>query len=121
MPADLKLHRLHGKWALKKSQERRLPHDVIWRKKAGFSAPIRSWLAGPLAPAVDRLSQDSALARAGVVDMAEARRVIDDYRAQRSDNALQIWALLTLDLWLETFVERDGSAPLAPAAAGAFA
>ncbi len=112
IPAALKLRGLQGKWLFKKSQEGRLPRDVIWRKKAGFSAPIRSWLAGSLAPAVDRLSGDSPLARSGLVDMAEARRVIDDYRAQRSDNALQIWALLTLDLWLATFVEGDGSRPV---------
>jgi asparagine synthase (glutamine-hydrolysing) len=119
IPPELKLRGLQGKWLLKKSQERRLPHDVIWRKKAGFSAPIRSWLAGTLAPAVDRLHGDSALARSQMIDQAEARRVVDDYRSQRSDNALQIWALLTLDLWLETFVEADGSAPVS-VPAGAF-
>jgi len=112
IPPALKLRGLQGKWLLKKSQERRLPRDVVWRKKAGFSAPVRAWLAGPLGPAVDRLGRDSALARSGLVDLATARRLVDDYRAQRSDNALQIWALLTLDLWLETFVEGDGSAPV---------
>src|SRR5215211_5467380 len=112
IPPALKLRGLQGKWLFKKSQEERLPHDVIWRKKAGFSAPIRAWLAGTLRPAVDRLIGDSALARSGLVDLGEARALVDDYRAQRADNALQIWALLTLDLWLETFVEGDGSAPV---------
>ena len=112
MPADLKMRGLKQKWALKESQRGLLPNEVIDRKKAGFGAPIRAWLAGPLAPSVDRLAGDSALRRCGFVDLDVAASVIADYRAHRTDNALQIWALLTLDLWLETFVERDGQAPV---------
>ena len=119
MPPRLKMRGLKQKWAFKRSQEGRVPDDVLARPKAGFGAPIRSWLAGPLTAQVDALAGDSALARSGVVDMGEARRVVESYRANREDNALQIWALLTLDLWLATFVEGDGSGPVGGAAAGA--
>ena len=113
MPADLKMRRLQQKWAFKESQRGRVPDDVITRKKAGFGAPIRAWLAGPLAERVDATASDGALVRSGLVDMGAARQVIDSFRANREDNALQIWALLTLDLWLETFVERAGASGLA--------
>jgi asparagine synthase (glutamine-hydrolysing) len=109
MPADLKMRRMQQKWAFKQSQRGRVPDEVITRKKAGFGAPIRAWLAGPLAERVDATASDGALVRSGLVDMTAARQVIDSFRANREDNALQIWALLTLDLWLETFVERPGA------------
>jgi asparagine synthase (glutamine-hydrolysing) len=44
IPSSLKLHGWRRKYVFKKSQEGRLPNDVIWRRKAGFGAPIRSWL-----------------------------------------------------------------------------
>ncbi|HEY6120736.1 MAG TPA: asparagine synthase (glutamine-hydrolyzing), partial [Pyrinomonadaceae bacterium] len=52
MPPRLKLHGLKRKYILKKALERVLPKDLVWRKKAGFGAPIRSWLRGPLKPMV---------------------------------------------------------------------
>ena len=48
MPPRLKLKGFKRKYILKKALEKVLPHDVVWRKKAGFGAPIRSWLRGAL-------------------------------------------------------------------------
>jgi hypothetical protein len=37
--------------------------------------------------------------------------VIEDQWAGREDNALRIWALLCLEMWCQTFLDRDGAAP----------
>src|SRR4029077_4251697 len=59
MRAELKLKGLKRKYILKRAAEKLLPHDVVWRKKAGFGAPIRSWLRGALRPMVnDLLSEE---------------------------------------------------------------
>jgi len=55
MPTRLKLRGLKRKYILKRAAEKLLPREVVWRKKAGFGAPIRSWLRGPLQPMVDDL------------------------------------------------------------------
>ena len=54
IPSDLKLNGLKRKYIFKKSQEAVLPHDIVWRPKAGFGAPVRSWLVKDLAPLVRR-------------------------------------------------------------------
>ena len=46
MPPELKLRGFKRKYILKRAAEKLLPHEVVWRKKAGFGAPIRSWLRG---------------------------------------------------------------------------
>ena len=46
MPPDLKLRGFKRKYILKRALEKLLPREVVWRKKAGFGAPIRSWLPG---------------------------------------------------------------------------
>jgi len=51
MPANLKMRGLKRKYILKLPPRKKLlPREIVWRKKAGFGAPIRSWLRGTAAP-----------------------------------------------------------------------
>ena len=64
MPPHLKLRGLKRKYIFKRAAETLLPRDVVWRKKAGFGAPIRAWLRGPLRPMVaDLLSEENVRRR----------------------------------------------------------
>ena len=106
MPPELKLHRLTRKYLFKKSMESVLPKEVIRRRKAGFGAPIRSWLVGELKPLVDEaLSRERVTAR-GLFDPDEVERILAANEEGRADNALRIWALLTIELWQQTFLDR---------------
>src|SRR2546426_1085565 len=66
MPPELKLHGFKRKYILKRALEKLLPREVIWRKKAGFGAPVRSWLRGPLRPLVDDLLSEESVTRRGL-------------------------------------------------------
>jgi asparagine synthase (glutamine-hydrolysing) len=46
VPPTTKLHGLQLKWMFKQAVKHRLPTSVLWRKKAGFGAPVRNWLLG---------------------------------------------------------------------------
>jgi asparagine synthase (glutamine-hydrolysing) len=109
IPAELKLRRYKRKYVFKRSQEGIVPDDVIWRPKAGFGAPVRSWLEKDLAPLVDDLLSDESLRRRGLVDPAEARRLRAANTAGLEDNSLRLYALLNLELWARTFVDRTWS------------
>jgi asparagine synthase (glutamine-hydrolysing) len=117
IPAGLKLRRTTRKYIFKRSMEDRLPREVIWRPKAGFGAPIRSWLVGELRPMVgDLLSPERVRAR-GLFDPTAVQRLVDDFGAAREDNALRIWALLTLELWQQQFVDRAATPSSSPVVA----
>lgn len=105
IPPELKLKRLTRKYILKRSMEGVLPHDVIWRPKAGFGAPVRSWLVGELKPLVDDLLSPTNIAARGLFEPAEVTRLIADNNAGRADNALRIWSLLTFELWQQQFLD----------------
>jgi asparagine synthase (glutamine-hydrolysing) len=110
LPPSLKLKGLRRKYAFKRSLEPVLPRDVIWRRKAGFGAPIRAWLVGDLQPMLhDLLGPDAVRAR-GLFDPAEVARLIRANETGHEDNALRLWALLTLELWFRTFVDGDSAA-----------
>ncbi len=106
MPADLKLRGLKRKYVLKRAMEKLLPREVVWRKKAGFSAPVRSWLRGPLHALVDELLSEETVKRRGLFQPAEVRRIIAANISGREDYNLQVFQLLGLELWQRHFIDR---------------
>jgi asparagine synthase (glutamine-hydrolysing) len=105
MPPGLKLRGLKRKYILKRMAEKLLPKEVVWRKKAGFGAPIRSWLRGPLRPMVDDLLSEETIQRRGLFNPHEVRRIIAANLSGREDYNLQVFQLLTLELWQRTFID----------------
>lgn len=105
MPPDLKLRGLKRKYILKRAAEKLLPREIVWRKKAGFGAPIRSWLRGPLRPMVDELLSAETVSRRGLFRPDEVRRVIEANLSGREDYNLQVFQLLTLELWQRAFID----------------
>jgi len=106
MPVNLKLRGLKRKYILKRALESVLPADVIWRKKAGFGAPIRSWLRGPLRPLISDLLSEETINRRGIFQPKEVKRVIDANFSGREDYNLQVFQLLGLEMWMRTFVDQ---------------
>jgi asparagine synthase (glutamine-hydrolysing) len=107
MPTDLKLRGFKRKYILKRVAEQFLPRDVVWRKKAGFGAPVRSWLRGPLRPLVDDLLSEKTVNERGLFDPKEVRRIIDANLSGREDFNLQVFQLLTLEMWQRVFMDAD--------------
>ncbi len=105
IPVQLKLKGMKRKYIFKKASERLLPRDVVWRKKAGFGAPIRSWLRGELLGMVEDLLSESNIKRRGLFDAREVRRVIDSNLSGKEDFNLQVFQLLTLELWMQRFLD----------------
>ena len=105
MPVNLKLRGLKRKYILKRAAESLLPKDVVWRKKAGFGAPVRSWLRGALRPMVEDLLSEETVRRRGLFRPEEVRRIIDANLSGREDYNLQVFQLLTLELWQRAFMD----------------
>jgi len=105
IPVQFKLKGMKRKYIFKKAAERLLPHDVVWRKKAGFGAPIRSWLRGELRPMVEDLLSEENIKRRRLFDPKEVRRVIDANLSGKEDFNLQVFQLLTLELWMQKFLD----------------
>jgi len=105
MPPDLKLRGLKRKYILKRAAEKLFPREVVWRKKAGFGAPIRSWLRGPLRPLVDDLLSEETVNRRGLFRPPEVRRIVEANLSGREDYNLQVFQLLTLELWQRAFID----------------
>ncbi|HMI78600.1 MAG TPA: asparagine synthase-related protein, partial [Ferruginibacter sp.] len=105
IPGDLKIKNGESKYILKKAAEKFLPKDIIYRPKASFGAPIRSWISNDLRPMVDELLSEQMINKRGFVNYAVVKKLIDNDRSGIEDNAYQIYQLLTLELWCREFLD----------------
>jgi asparagine synthase (glutamine-hydrolysing) len=87
------------KFILKKVSERYLPRNIIYRPKAPFGSPLRSWIRGPLAGMIDDLLAESSMRSRDLYEPKYVREIISRDRSGLEDNALVIWTLLTNELW----------------------
>jgi asparagine synthase (glutamine-hydrolysing) len=106
--------KLKGKWRpitkhiFREAMRTMLPDEVMRQPKAGFAAPVDYWLAHDLRPMVDDLLSESQVRRRGLFRPEVVRRYIDEQRRGAEDWSMQIWQLLTLEIWMQLFI--DGGA-----------
>lgn len=105
IPGKYKIQKGVSKFVLKKAAEKFLPKEIIYRPKASFGAPIRSWISNDLKPMVDELLSEQAITKRGFVNYAVVKKLIDDDRNGVADNAYQIYQLLTLELWCREYID----------------
>lgn len=94
-----------GKWIFKRAMERFLPHDVIYRPKSGFGAPLRKWLDGPLRPLVDDIVSEKAMISRGIFDPGSVRELIFDTANGKIDATYSIFAIISVELWCRQFID----------------
>ena len=111
LPLRLKQRGRHGKWILRKAMEPYLPHDVIWRTKAGFGAPLRHWLRNDLRPIVDDVLSERSLRNRGLFDPKGVHDLIEADRERKVDAAYSIFAMICIELWCRMFVDRPRPSP----------
>lgn len=105
VPPDLKLRGSTTKFLLREAMRPLLPAEVLEQRKAGFGAPADYWLAHDLREMVDDLLGESRVRQRGLFRPSAVRRLIDEHRSGREDWSLQIWQLLVLELWQQTFMD----------------
>jgi asparagine synthase (glutamine-hydrolysing) len=105
VPSEFKQRGKTGKWVFKKAMEPYLPHDVIYRPKSGFGAPIRRWMRHELRPLVGDLLGESSLRRRGLFDPAAVSRLIEANQEGRVDASYTLLSLLAIEIWCRRFVD----------------
>ena len=103
---DLKLHGRRMKHVLREAMRPVLPAEVLRQRKAGFGAPVDYWLSNDLKVMVDDILNESSIRHRGILDPASVKRLVTEQRSGREDWSLQVWQLLTLELWMQTFIDK---------------
>ena len=104
LPGDLKLRGQQTKWLFKKTMERLLPRENIYRRKEGFSIPIKHWLRHELKDLMLDYLNRERIEGAGYFQYSEVRRLLDRHLAGRANHSHQLWALLAFEIWREHYL-----------------
>jgi len=99
IPDNMKQKGGEGKWIFKKTMERYLPKEIIYRPKTGFGAPLRNWLQFDLNDYVEDLLGHSSLAARGLFDSERVRRLVASNNAGEIDVSYTIFSLMCIEIW----------------------
>jgi asparagine synthase (glutamine-hydrolysing) len=99
IPMSAKMKGGVGKRILRDVLYRHVPQALVDRPKKGFSAPIETWLRGPLRDWAEALLDPTLLRDEGYFEIATVRRIWDEHvrGARRWHNTL--WPVLMFQAW----------------------
>lgn len=109
LPVEFKQRGREGKWIFKKAMENYLPHDVIYRPKTGFGAPLRAWLhsESQLRPLLRDILSDESIERRGIFNAKVVRTMIDEDARGAVDATYTIFSMMCIELWCRIFLDED--------------
>ena len=96
------------KYLLRKAMASKLPNEVLRQRKAGFGAPVDHWLANDLKEMTADLLGDSTLRNRGLFEPRSVQKMLTEHSSGWRDWSFQIWQLITLELWMRTFLDKSG-------------
>lgn len=99
IPIGFKYDKGEKKKVLKKSFESILPHDILYRKKMGFSVPLSEWFRHELKKVTSDLffSKDSGLSH--FFNMTVIQNIWSQHQSLKMNNGAILWSLLKFELW----------------------
>ncbi len=105
LPPEYKLRNGIGKWLLKKVAEPYLDHDMIYRTKQGFGAPMEKWFQDPeFAKRCHAAWERSEIRRTGLLDDACFSDMLKAQADGRGGHSFHLWTVLNAVLWHESWV-----------------
>lgn len=112
LPSHQKLSGLTTKAILRRAVRKRLPKEVLSRRKRGFNIPFSRWvLHGLGADLRERFSRERVEAR-GLLSPEGVQRLLEDHLASRADHRKPLFNLLALDLWCDRVFGVGAEVPL---------
>jgi len=106
LPTEIKFGDGTLKYHLKKVIENLLPHDLLWRPKMGFGVPVGKWFKTDLYEFTRDILLSEKAAKRDIFDMKYIGKILEDHKQGRQNHHHRLWALLCLELWFMTFIDR---------------
>jgi asparagine synthase (glutamine-hydrolysing) len=107
LPSTLKLKGKESKYIFKKMLEDRLPKNILYRKKQGFSIPLASWLRNELKGFVE---ETLFLSQNGLSSFFNLKYIEDLWRKHlsgRQNYAYPLWGVMMFSLWKRKFLDKN--------------
>lgn len=115
IPPELQIRGRTTKYLFKRALEGRVPREILERPKRGFAIPLGRWFRGGLGPFVRELLLSDTARDRGIFRPAYLEELLRRHEEGR-DLDLEIWTLLSFELWCRKFLDpaTGGMAATAP-------
>lgn len=107
IPSYLKLRGTLTKYILKKAMGRLLPRDILYRKKQGFSIPMKNWLRDELQDFMLDTLSSKRICEMGFFNPDYIEKITRQHLEGRRNNAHQIWSLMLFNLWHARYITKE--------------
>jgi asparagine synthase (glutamine-hydrolysing) len=104
VPSSMKIKGRRLRHLERRLGERYLPPEVLARKKQGFASPLMYILEGEVRALAPRLLGNSELVRAGYLQKARVKQLVDEHLARQYDHGNRIWLLLSAEVWYRRYI-----------------
>ena len=116
LPQNKRVFERHGsvqtKGLLKYAMEPHLPHECLYRKKKGFSVPVKHWMRHEIRDFMTDVLTSQQFRQRGILSARYVNHLLDRHMNNLEDHGTRLWNLLCLELWHQTFIDRSESGPL---------
>ena len=105
IPGKYKQNGKHGKYIFKKTMEKYLPNEVIYRSKTGFGVPLKSWIHGELKEYINTILSKEAIDKRGIFNYSSFQEILSKDKLGHEDYSYTILSMLSIELWFKIFID----------------
>lgn len=114
LPFEYKLRGDVTKWVLKECARPMLPPEIMHRPKQGFGVPLERWFGSDFGRLAREVLLDRRARERGWFDPAGVEAVLSGSGARNDRHARQVFTLVCLELWAQTWVDRPREVLMQP-------
>ena len=103
IPSKFKIENGEPKYILKKSLERILPHEILYRKKMGFCVPLREWSGDIMLEYVESNLHEFC-SNTGIFNESGLRKNIEEIRKGNTQYTNNLWTIYFLIAWFKKWM-----------------
>jgi asparagine synthase (glutamine-hydrolysing) len=104
VPPNLKIRGTETKWLLKRIASRQLPRECVYRRKEGFSIPMKHWLKTGFRPILEEYLDPSKLRHDGIFESAVIGKLKQDHLAGSANHSHILWSLIVFHAWKDRWL-----------------
>lgn len=99
IPDHLKVSGGQTKVLLKRVAARHVPRSCVYRRKEGFSIPIKHWLGTQFRPIMEEFLHKSRIESAGIFNWSTISRLKQEHLAGMANHSHTLWSLIVFEAW----------------------
>jgi asparagine synthase (glutamine-hydrolysing) len=99
MPERYKVAGQRTKVLLKRVAARHIPRECVYRRKEGFSVPMKHWLNREFRPLMDALLAPDQLRREGIFRVDTVERLKAEHGRGQQNHSHVLWAMVVFQDW----------------------